>query len=897
MSARIDGRSVEVHAGESILAAARRAGSQIPTLCWSAGLAPEGGCRICLVEEDGRLLGACHTRIEDGMQIVTASPRLHALRRGLLELQLAQRPAGAFRADPAGSEFERLLHAHGLAPGPATAPLPPPDASHPFLRFDRSRCIVCRRCLHACDEIQGQFVYGVEGRGGDARLVFGASERFSESGCVACGACVDRCPTGALADVDRAAIDTQERRIRSTCGYCGVGCQVEIRVDGERVLAIDGAQDASVNHGHLCLKGRYAHGWRGSPDRLTRPLLRTGDRFEAVSWQEAVGFAAGRLRELRERHGPQALGLLTSSRSTNEAAYLLQKLFRAVLGSNNVDCCARVCHSSTADALRLATGAGAASACYDDIEAAQRIVVAGANPTEAHPVVGTRLKQAALRGAALLVIDPRRIELADFATLHLAPRPGTNVPLFQAIARRLRDTGRLDRGYLSARCEDPEAYLRSLDAVSIESAALATGVPRAQIERAADLLAEGPALFVSGLGLSELTQGVASVLGLVNLALLTGSIGRRGAGMLPLRGQNNVQGNADLGAMPDFATGYQPLGDPGLRARLLREWGSAPPATPGLTLPEMLAAARAGRLRGLWIQGEDVAQSDPHQSAVLEALESLELLIVQEIFPTETSRRAHLVLPSAGWLEQDGSFTNAERRIQRVRAAARPPGEARPDQEAALDVAAALGAAWGRPTPAQVMDEIARVAPHLFGGISHARLEGDGLQWPCPSPDHPGTKGLHVETFMRGRARLLPIEFAPSPEHDVPGFPYTLVTGRVLEHYNVGTMTRRTANLALVGEDFLVIHPDDAAREGLHEHQRVAIESRWGATACRLRADPRVAPGTLFLSFHFPETHANRLTGPQTDPVSHCPEYKVTAVRIRAQAPPAAARPSAAHPD
>ena len=430
--------------------------------------------------------------------------------------------------------------------------------------------------------------------------MFGADERFAESDCVACGACVDRCPTGALGDVDRAAPDTSERRVRSTCGYCGVGCQVEIRVGGGHVLAIDGARDAAVNRGHLCVKGRYAHAWRRSPDRLTRPLLRDGEQLEAglLGGGASAGPPDG-CASCAGATGPMRSACSTSSRSTNEAAYLLQKLFRAVLGSNNVDCCARVCHSSTAEALRMATGTGAASACYDDIEAARLIVVAGANATEAHPVIGARIRQAALRGTPLLVIDPRRIELADQATLHLAPRPGTNVPLFQAMARRLRDSKGLDTAYLAERCEDPEPYLRGLDAVSIEAAALTTGVPRAQIERAAALLARGPALFVTGLGLSELTQGVASVLALANLALLTGSIGRRGAGMLPLRGQNNVQGNADMGAMPDFATGYQPLDDPELRARLVREWGAAPPATPGLTLPEMLAAARAGRLRGL----------------------------------------------------------------------------------------------------------------------------------------------------------------------------------------------------------------------------------------------------------------------------------------------------------
>ncbi len=897
MSARIDGRSVEVRDGESILAAARRCGVEIPTLCYAEGLSPEGGCRICLVESRGHLLGACHTPLANGMDVVTYSPRLHALRRGLLELLLAERPAGALAPDPAGGEFERLLHAHGVQPTGAAAPPPAIDTSHPFLRYDASRCIVCRRCVHACDEVQGQFVYSVAGRGSGARLVFGEDERFAGSGCVACGACVDRCPTGALGDVDRLAIDTSESRVRSTCGYCGVGCQVEIRVAGGEVLAIDGARDAAVNHGHLCVKGRYAHAWRRSPERLTRPLLRDGGVLKPVSWEAAIAWVAGRLRELRERSGPAALGLLTSSRSTNEAAYLLQKLFRAVLGSNNVDCCARVCHSSTADALRLATGTGAASACYDDIEAAPLLVLAGANASEAHPVIGARIRQAALRGTPLLVIDPRRIELADLATLHLAPRPGTNVALFQAVARCLRDSGKLDAGYLAERCEDADAFLRSLDGVSLEGAALTTGVPRAQIEQAAALLARGPALFVTGLGLSELTQGVASVLALTNLALLTGSVGRLGAGLLPLRGQNNVQGNADMGAMPDFVTGYQLLGDPEVRARLVREWGSAPPALPGLMLPEMFEAARAGQLRGLWIQGEDVAQSDPNQDAVIEALDSLELLVVQELFLSETARRAHLVLPAAGWLEQAGTFTNAERRIQLVRPAASPPGEARPDLEIALDVAAALGADWGRPTPAQVMGEIARVAPQLFGGVSHARLAGDGLQWPCPSPDHPGTPRMHGERFTRGKARLVPVAFVASPEHDVPGFPYTLVTGRVLEHYNVGSMTRRTPNLLLLGEDFLVMHPDDASRDALRDGGRVTLESRWGATACRLRVDARVAPGTLFLSFHFPETHTNRLTGPQTDPQSGCPEYKVTAVRVRAQAPPAAASPSAARPD
>ncbi|MBM4336494.1 MAG: formate dehydrogenase subunit alpha [Deltaproteobacteria bacterium] len=853
--ARIDGRELELVPGETLLDAAARLGIEIPTVCHLPGRPPDGGCRVCLVEVAGasRPLAACHTPVRDGMDVRTATPALERLRASVRALADAGRPSG------------------------------PSELGHPYLRFDPSLCITCRRCLHVCEDVQGQFVYEVEGRGSRTRLIFGHDDRYATSPCTSCGACVEVCPTGALwdRDLERPAPRGELRTTRSTCGYCGVGCQVEIEADATGVRRIHGAALASVNRGHLCAKGRYAHGWRESPERLTQPLVRRDGRLVPIGWDEAIDFAARRLDEIHAAHGADSIAALTSSRSTNEAAYLLQKLFRSRFRSNNVDCCARVCHASTAQALRQATGTGAASACYDDIEQARLIVLVGANPTEAHPVIGARLLQAVRRGARLVVIDPRRTELASIADVFVQLRPGTNVPLLNALAKLLIESGRIDRGYLAARTEGFAELAAHVSRGDVADAATICAVPEPVIRAAAREIAQArTALFVSGLGTSELTQGTGSVLALANLALLTGSVGRPGAGLLPLRGQNNVQGNADMGGMPDLFTGYQPLDDPAVRARLQRLWGALPPTTPGKTVPEMLAAAHEGALRGLWIQGEDIAQSDPNQHHVEAALSRLEFLVIQEIFPSETQAFAHLVLPAAGVFEQDGTFTNAERRIQLVRAVASPPGSARPDWRVIIDVANALGCGWSYPTPADVMDEIARAAPRLWGGVSHSRLEPDGLQWPCPEPGHPGSKRLHVDGFARGRASLTPVDYAVSPEDRVEGFPYLLNTGRVLQQYNVGTMTRRTPNAELAPADELEIHPDDAAREKIADGDPVGIESRWGRLRARARVSTRVRPGMLFLSFHYPETHTNRVTGPWHDPVSHCPEYKVTSVRF-----------------
>jgi formate dehydrogenase alpha subunit len=884
-TAKIDDQTVSIRQGETILQAASRTSIDIPTLCYHADLSPDGGCRICLVETDrrGKIHAACHTPLLPGMEIRTRSPRIDSLRRDILSLYLSANPSGTFRASKDGTEIERLMHRLGLQSSAlgSTGEAVPADESHPYLRFYRSLCINCRRCLHACDEIQGQFVYGLAGRGSSTHLIFGPSQRFADSPCVSCGSCVDHCPTGAITDIDRIAARPPDAVVQSTCGYCGVGCRLDIEVSGSRVARIHGAPFAQVNHGHLCVKGRYAHSYHHSPDRLTAPLLRTESGWREIAWPEAISWLSRRLLEIRDRFGPQALGAFTSSRSTNEAAYLLQKLFRTRIGTNNVDCCARVCHSSTALALQTVTGTGAASASYADIPLARNIFLAGANATEAHPVVGARIKQAVLSGSSLTVVDPRRIELAEYAGVHLRPKPGTNVPLFNAIAKILIEKNLIDESYVQSRTEGFAGLKDFLSALSLSQIAEVTEVDEEEIIKAASLLAEnGPALFISGLGLSELTQGTASVMALCNLGMLTGSIGKSGAGMLPLRGQNNVQGNADMGGMPNQVTGYLSLTDPDVRGRLEQIWGTAPPREAGLTISEMLDAAANGKIKALWMQGEDVAQSDPNQTHVIEALKALELLVVQEMFFSETARFAHLVLPAAGVFEQQGTFTNGERRIQLVQPAVPAPGGARADWEAIRDVANAMGARWMQETPSDVMDEIARVAPNLFGGVSYARLEPDGLQWPCPSAGHPGTATVHSDGFLRGKGRLMALDFVPSPEHTQDGYPFLLITGRALEHYNVGTMTRRTPNSTLLPADFLEIHSSDAARFHINDGQTVQLRSRWGTTHAPARVTERVSPGTLFLTFHFPETHTNVLTSPYVDPQSKCPEYKVTAVAI-----------------
>ncbi len=865
----LDGRPVDARG--SLLEVCRRAGAEVPAFCADDRVAPGGHCRACLVEADGRFVAACTTPARDGMNVHSDGERLRAYRRDLGELTACEASARGRVGDTLaalGVTGERYARRR---PQGARS-----DASHPYLRLDLDACILCRLCVRACNDVQGQFVYTVAGRGGDARLTWGDGP-FAASDCVSCGACTAVCPTGAISDVDRrrAAAAPAARVTRTTCGYCGVGCQLDVHVAADDVMRIEGAP-AAVNHQHLCVKGRYAHSFARHGERLTTPLVRKHGALVPATWAEAIALVAREFSRLRGR-----VAGLSSSRATNEENYLLQKWMRAGLGTHNVDCCARVCHAPSAAGMRRSFGTGAATSSLADIDEADLLFVAGANVTRSHPVTGARIKERVLDGAKLVVIDPRRTELAAIADVHLQVRPGTNVPLLHSIAAVLVEEKLVDRAFVAARAEGWDEYATFIRAWTPEAMAPITGVPADAVRRAARLYAraERP-MQVHGLGITEHYQGSESVMLLCNLALLVGGVGRPGAGVNPLRGQNNVQGAADMGCQPDLMTGYGDPTDMAVRARFQAAWQRPLPTEPGLTLPRMYDAMRARALAGLFIFGEDVAQTDPDTTHVVEALGALEFLVVEELFLSETAKLAHVVLPGASFLEKDGTFTNGERRIQRVRRALDPPGEARADWQILCALMAATGYPQPFTHPSQIMDEIASVAPP-FAGVSYARLDGDGLQWPVWTADDPGTAILHRDAFLRGRAPLARIDFVPSPTLASAGDALLLVTGRALEHYNAGTMTRRSANAVLRPRDLLDIHPDDARAGGIADGDAVVVRSAAGEARAVARLDAAVARGTLFLTFHFPESGANRVTSGVVDRLSDCPEYKLTAVEVR----------------
>jgi formate dehydrogenase major subunit len=882
----VDGTGVAVPEGASLLAAARAAGAELPALCSDDRLSPAGSCRTCLVRADGQIVAACVTPAASGARVDTATDDLRQLRRETVAVIASALPPRALAGN--SSELAHVCQSLGIGPEAAQGTGGRGrDNSHPYVHLDRDLCIACGRCVRMCAEVQGTFALTLVGRGADTVVAPGTGGPWAESDCVACGGCVDTCPTGAIIQPGPGSGLTSAHRpatTRTTCGYCGVGCSLDVVISDGEVSAVLPARDGPVNQGHACVKGRFAHGYLTSPERLTRPLLRRGGRLAPVSWEEALDRVARGLREAVTVGGADAVAAISSARATNEENYLVQKFMRVVIGTNNVDNCSRLCHSPSAAGLTASFGLSGGTDGFDDVERSDCLLVVGANPVEAHPVIGARLLRRVLHGAELVVADPRLVGLALHADVHLRPRPGTNVALFHGLAHVLLTEGMADEEFLRERAAGLPELTELLDDYPPDRVADITGVPAADLVSAARLYgrARRPAI-VYGLGVTEHLHGTDGVRCLANLAILRGAVGTdRGYGVNPLRGQNNVQGASDMGALPDCLPGYGRLTDPAVRARAETVWGVPVPERPGLRIPEMFAAARAGALRALWVIGEDVCATDPDTNRVAKALEACPLVVCSELFLSETARHADVVLPAASWLEKGGSFVNFDRRFQRVRLAVPPPGQARSDFDAVHAVAAAMGADLGCPTPADALAECGRMAP-VFAGLSHDRLDREGaVPWPCPDPTRPGEAKLYEERFATpdGRAHLAALPYLPPGEHPDDDYPLILITGRRWAHYNSGSMTRRGGSLALDPVDFLDLHPHDAIRYDVQDGAQVSVESRHGRARLIARVSEQTAPGQVFCSFHFPASGVNRLTSDHADTVTSCPEYKVTAVRL-----------------
>jgi formate dehydrogenase major subunit len=893
----IDGQDVTVPAGTSIMRAAMEAGIRIPKLCATDSLDAFGSCRVCLCEVEGRAgtPASCTTPVAAGMKVSTTSERVRRVRRGVMELYLTDHPLDGFTSPVAGNnEFQEMAgligvrevrygqdgvnHLHSEI-----------DASNPYFQFDPARCIVCSRCVRACEETQNTFALTIEGRGFASKVAAGAGEPFLTSECVSCGACVQACPTGSLLEKTVVELGQPEHSVITTCAYCGVGCNFKAEMQGDTVVRMVPWKDGKANHGHSCVKGRFAWGYANHQDRILKPMMREkiSDPWHEVTWEEAIGRVASEFKRIQAQAGKDAIGVITSSRCTDEETYLVQKLARHVFGNNNTDTCARVCHSPTGYGLSTTFGTSAGTQDFDSVEQADVMMVIGANPTDGHPVFASRMKKRLRQGAKLIVIDPRRIDLVRMphveAQYHLPLLPGTNVAVLTSLAHVIVTEGLVDEDFVRERC-DWEAFQEWARFVaeernSPEAVARISGVPAQTIRDAALLYAKARnGAIYYGLGVTEHSQGTTAVMALANLAMATGNIGRPGVGVNPLRGQNNVQGSCDMGSFPHELPGYRHIANPAVRAIYEREWGVTLDPEPGLRIPNMIDAALDGSFRGIYIQGEDIVQSDPDTKHITAGLAAMECVVVHDLFLNETANYAHVFLPGSTFLEKDGTFINAERRINMVRKVMAPrTGMA--DWEVTQEIARAMGLDWQYTHPSQIMDEIARTTP-TFSGVSYAKLEQGSLQWPVNDKAPEGTPTMHIGSFVRGKGNFVITEYVPTDEKVGPRFPLLLTTGRILSQYNVGAQTRRTENVVWHQEDMLEIHPQDAEDRGIRDGDLVRLASRSGDTTLRARITDRVAPGVVYTTFHHPTTQANVVTSDYSDWATNCPEYKVTAVQV-----------------
>ena len=887
----IDGQSVTVPADTSIMRAASIVGVDIPKLCSTDRLKAFGSCRLCVIQVDGRngTPSSCTTPVADGMKVITQSEKLDRLRKGVMELYLSDHPAECATGDEC--EVHGVAKKIGITQSRYAATKThldlKKDESNPYFTFDSTECIVCNRCVRACDEVQGTFALTIENRGFEAR-VSSSGTSFIESECVSCGACVQACPTGALTEKTLLTIGAPTSSVITTCAYCGVGCSFKAEMRGDTLVRMVPFKDGGANEGHSCVKGRFAYGYATHSDRITKPMIRKEitDPWREVSWEEAIDFAATGLKKIQSESGRNAIGGITSSRCTNEEVFVVQKMIRAAFGNNNVDTCARVCHSPTGYGLGQTFGTSAGTQDFESVEHSDVIMLIGANPTSAHPVFASRMKQAIRKGAQLIVIDPRVIPLVRTpgvsAKHHLQLMPGTNVAVINALAHTIVTEGLMDRDFVFARCEEKsfkewEAFI-TLPENSPESLEASSRVPAEEVRKAARLFASAPnGSIYYGLGVTEHSQGSTMVMGIANLAMVTGNIGRKGVGVNPLRGQNNVQGSCDMGSFPHELPGYRHISNPDTRKIFNDKWGVVLDSEPGMRIPNMFDAALTGNYRGIYVQGEDIAQSDPNTSHVHAALRAMDMVIVQDLFLNETSKFAHVFLPGTSFLEKDGTFTNAERRINRVRPVMKSP-TGKSEFEVTCDLATAMGYPMSYSSGSEIMDEIAATTP-TFAGVSFAKLDAVGsVQWPCNDANPDGTPMMHVESFMRGLGQFMRTPYVATDEKANRKFPLLLTTGRVLSQYNVGAQTRRTANNVWHTEDILDLHESDAELRGIADGSWVKLSSRVGETIMRARITDEA--GVVYTTFHFPESGANVITTDFSDWATNCPEYKVTAVEV-----------------
>ena len=906
----IDGFPVTVPEGTSIMRAAAEAGIQVPKLCATDSIDAFGSCRLCLVEIEGRngTPASCTTPVAPGLKVHTQTAKIKQLRRGVMELYISDHPLDCLTCSANGDcELQDMAGAVGLrdvryeavdthfrardTSGKANPLFIPRDDSNPYFSYDPQKCIVCSRCVRACEEVQGTFALTIEGRGFDSRVSFGAkSDTALASDCVSCGACVQACPTATLQEKSIINIGTPSHSVITTCAYCGVGCSFKAEMRGDELVRMTPYKHGKANRGHSCVKGRFAYGYASHKDRILNPMIRESinDPWTEVTWPEAMAFTAARMKGIIEKHGQKSVGVITSSRCTNEEAYLVQKLTRAVFMNNNTDTCARVCHSPTGYGLGQTFGTSAGTQDFDSVEHTDVVVIIGANPTDGHPVFASRLKKRLRKGAKLIVVDPRRTDIVESphikAQHHLALTPGTNVAIVTALAHVIVTEGIFNEAFIRERCDWDEfsdyAEFVSLPQNSPEATELLTGVKAETVREAARLYAlGGNGAIYYGLGVTEHSQGSTTVIGIANLAMLTGNIGRPGVGVNPLRGQNNVQGSCDMGSFPHELPGYRHVKGEAVRDVFEKAWGVKIDNEPGLRIPNMLDAAVEGTFKGLYCQGEDILQSDPDTKHVAAGLAAMDCVIVHDLFLNETANYAHVFLPGSTFLEKNGTFTNAERRINRVRKVM-APRNGYEDWEVTMMLANEMGAGWSYTHPSQIMDEIAMTTPS-FAGVSYEKLETMGsVQWPCNEAAPEGTPLMHAEGFVRGKGKFINTEYVATDEKTGPRFPLLLTTGRILSQYNVGAQTRRTSNVVWHAEDVLEIHPHDAEVRGIKEGDWVRLASRSGDTTLRANLTDRVNPGVVYTTFHHPDTQANVITTDYSDWATNCPEYKVTAVQI-----------------